>query len=158
MTDFNGSDGKLAHYRVFPQWTCAYDHARLWLYGAGRQTTMKNCPSCNQELPDISRFCTQCGHPVDAPASASPPASTPRVKREDLNINVLYAMVVALVLALLFPPWETPASQEPEFLGLHFILSPPEPEAVVSRILLTIELTTVAIAGLYGSFLLRSKN
>ncbi|MGD9730198.1 MAG: zinc-ribbon domain-containing protein, partial [Nitrospiraceae bacterium] len=76
---------------AFPQWTCAHDHARLWLYEAGLQTTMKNCPSCDQELPDISRFCTQCGHPVAAPASASPSASTPRVKREDLNINVLYA-------------------------------------------------------------------
>lgn len=66
-------------------------------------------------------------------------------------------MVVALGLALLFPPWETPASEAPEFLGLHFILEPPRPEAVVSRLLLTIELTTLAIAGLYLSFLLRDK-
>ncbi len=78
------------------------------------------------------------------------------MKREDLNINVLYAMVAALLLALLFPPWEAPASQAPEFLGLHFILSPPDPDAVVSRLLLTIELTTLAIAGLYLSFLLRT--
>ena len=119
---------------------------------------MKSCPSCHQELPDISRFCTQCGHPVDAPASARPSVSTPGIKREDLNINVLYAMVGALVLALLFPPWETPPSQTPEFLGLRFILSPPNPEAVVSRLLLTIEVMTLAIAGLYLSFLLRSKN
>jgi hypothetical protein len=119
---------------------------------------MKSCPSCHQELADISRFCTQCGHPVDAPAGAHGPASTSGIKREDLNINVLYAMVAALLLALLFPPWETPVSQTPEFLGLHFILSPPHPEAVVSRLLLTIELTTLAIAGLYGSFLFRRKN
>jgi len=70
---------------------------------------------------------------------------------------VLYAMVVALVLAVLFPPWETPPTQEPEFLGLHFIGSPPNPDAIVSRMLLTIELVTIAIAGLYGSFLLRTR-
>jgi hypothetical protein len=119
---------------------------------------MKSCPSCHQELPDISRFCTQCGQPVDATAGARAPAATPRITREDLNINVLYAMVAALLLALLFPPWETPASQAPEFLGLHFILSPPNSDAVVSRLLLTIELTTLAIAGLYGSFLFRRKS
>jgi len=65
--------------------------------------------------------------------------------------------VAALVLAVLCPPWETTASQTPEFLGLHFILSPPSPEAVVSRLLLTIELTTIAIAGLYLSFLFRKR-
>jgi hypothetical protein len=74
-----------------------------------------------------------------------------------LNIRVLYGMVAALVLALLFPPWETPPDQPPEFLGMHFLLSPPTPEAVVSRMLLTIELVTIAIAGLYGSFLFRTK-
>ncbi len=76
------------------------------------------------------------------------------LKSEDLNINVLYAMVGVLILALVFPPWETPPSQTPEFLGLHFILQPPRPDAIVSRLLLTIELTTIAIAGLYLSFLL----
>jgi hypothetical protein len=74
-----------------------------------------------------------------------------------LNINVLYGMVAALVLAVLFPPWETPPSQTPEFLGMHFILSPPTPDAIVSRMLLTIELVTITIAGLYGSFLLRNR-
>ncbi|HEX2055222.1 MAG TPA: hypothetical protein VHF07_01935, partial [Nitrospiraceae bacterium] len=73
------------------------------------------------------------------------------------NINVLYGMVAALILTLIFPPWETPASQAPEFLGFHFILNPPTADAVVSRLLVTIELTTVAIAGLYLSFLFRSK-
>ncbi len=67
-------------------------------------------------------------------------------------------MVATLSLAILFPPWETPPSQAPEFLGLHFILNPPTPDAIVSRLLLTIELVTIAIAGLYGSFLFRQKN
>jgi hypothetical protein len=40
---------------------------------------------------------------------------------------------------------------------MHFILSPPTPEAVVSRMLLTIELVTIAIAGMYGAFLFRQK-
>jgi hypothetical protein len=66
-------------------------------------------------------------------------------------------MVVALIVAVLFPPWETPPTQAPEFLGMHFILSPPAPEAVVSRMLLTIELVTIAIAGMYGAFLFRKK-
>ena len=79
------------------------------------------------------------------------------LKSEDLNINVLYAMVGVLILALVFPPWETPPSHAPEFLGLHFIHQPPQPDAMISRLLLTIELTTIAIAGLYLSFLLRSK-
>lgn len=74
-----------------------------------------------------------------------------------LNITVLYGMVVMLTLALLIPPWETPPDLQPEFLGMHFILSPPAPEAVVSRMLLTIELVTIAIAGLYGAFLFRKK-
>jgi hypothetical protein len=76
---------------------------------------------------------------------------------DQLNLPILYGMVVALVLALLFPPWETPPSQTPEFLGMHFILSPPSPEAVVSRMLVTIELVTIAIAGMYGAFLFRNK-
>ena len=67
------------------------------------------------------------------------------------------SLVAMLSLAILFPPWETPPSQAPEFLGLHFILSPPTPDAIVSRLLLTIELVTIAIAGLYGSFLFRQK-
>jgi hypothetical protein len=71
---------------------------------------------------------------------------------------VLYGMAAVLVLAVLFPPWETPPTQAPEFLGLHFILAPPSSDAVVSRLLMTIELVTIAIAGLYGAFLLRNKS
>jgi hypothetical protein len=117
---------------------------------------MKHCPSCQQELPEISRYCTQCGTPLDGGTGARA-SDRAGVTREDLNINVLYGMVAALLLALIFPPWETPAAQAPEFLGFHFVLNPPAVDAVVSRLLLTIELTTVAIAGLYLSFLFRTK-
>jgi len=40
---------------------------------------------------------------------------------------------------------------------MHFVLMPPTPDAIVSRLLLTIELVTIAIASLYGSFLFRQK-
>jgi len=120
---------------------------------------MKLCPSCRHELPEISRYCLQCGQRLHADAVDPPP---PPPRRADppadrLNVEVLYGMVAMLSLAILFPPWETPPSQAPEFLGLHFILTPPTPDAIVSRLLLTIELVTIAIAGLYGSFLFRQK-
>lgn len=116
---------------------------------------MKTCPSCQRELPEIYRYCTQCGNHLDDGVRSGPakPDSAP----DALNMHILYGMVTMLVLALLFPPWETPPSQAPEFLGLHFILSPPAPDAVVSRLLITIELVTIAIAGLYGAFLFRHK-
>jgi hypothetical protein len=120
---------------------------------------MKLCPSCRHELPEISRYCMQCGQRLHAdPVELSPPPP-PRATPgpEQLNPQFLYGMVVALSLAILFPPWETSPPQAPEFLGLHFILSPPTPDAIVSRLLLTIELVTIAIAGLYGSFLFRQK-
>lgn len=116
---------------------------------------MKSCPSCQSNLPEIYRFCTQCGSSLNG-ESRQVAANQPD-RPEALNIRVLYGMVAALALALLFPPWETPPSQEPEFLGIHFFLSPPTPDAVVSRLLMTIELVTIAIAGLYGSFLFRSR-
>ncbi len=118
---------------------------------------MKRCSSCQYQLPEISRFCTQCGKPLNRSSDSRSPMEALGLKSEDLNINVLYTMVGFLILALVFPPWETPPSRTPEFLGLHFILQPPQPDAIVSRLLLTIELTTIAIAGLYLSFLLRSK-
>jgi uncharacterized membrane protein HdeD (DUF308 family) len=37
-------------------------------------------------------------------------------------------------------------------------MSPPTLDAVVSRLLLTIELVTIAIAGLYGAFFFRKKS
>jgi hypothetical protein len=121
---------------------------------------MKLCPSCRHEIPEISRYCSQCGQRLHAePVEPSTPPPPPRVKPPagQLNLEVLYGMVAMLSLAILFPPWETPPSQAPEFLGMHFILSPPALDAIVSRLLLTIELVTIAIAGLYGSFLFRHK-
>ena len=122
---------------------------------------MKICPACRRELPEISRYCSQCGQRLHADhVDVSPPPTPPPPKTSgpgQLNIEILYIMVALLSLALLFPPWETPPSQAPEFLGLHFILNPPTPEAIVSRLLLTIELVTIAIAGLYSSFLFRQK-
>lgn len=108
-------------------------------------------------MPEINRFCTHCGQRLDSTHPAATTPGGPAPSPEQLNINVLYAMVVALVLAVLFPPWETPPSQTPEFLGMHFLLSPPISDAVVSRMLLTIELVTITIAGLYGAFLFRRK-
>lgn len=116
---------------------------------------MKSCPSCQAQLPEIYRFCTQCGSSLNGESRAFPTKQPDQP--EALNIRVLYGMVVGLALAMLFPPWETPPSQEPEFLGIHFFLSPPMPDAVVSRLLMTIELVTIAIAGLYGAFLFRSR-
>lgn len=75
-----------------------------------------------------------------------------------MNIQVLYIMVAVLLAALVMPPWETPPGQTPEFLGFHFYWDPPEPDAVVSRLLMTIELTTIGVAGLYFSWLLRKKS
>jgi len=116
---------------------------------------MKTCPSCQRELPEIYRYCTQCGTNLESGSRPTPEKR--HTPPEALNLQILYGMAAMLVLALLFPPWETPPSQAPEFLGLHFILSPPTPDAVVSRLLITIELVTIAIAGLYGSFLFRNR-
>ncbi len=122
---------------------------------------MQTCPSCHQLLPEINRFCTQCGQRLAVTASSSPVQSQaptpPPTTPEQLNLNVLYGMVGTLILAVLLPPWETPPSQPPEFLGFHSVLSPPTPEAIISRMLLTIELTTVTIAGLYAAFYFRRR-
>lgn len=119
---------------------------------------MQICPACSRSQPEINRFCIQCGRRLDGRSDSSPASRFPTTSVPDqLNLTVLYGMVVVLILAVLFPPWETPPTQQPEFLGLYFILSPPAPEAVVSRMLLTIELVTIAISGLYGAFLLRKK-
>lgn len=118
---------------------------------------MQICRSCNRSQSEINRFCTHCGRRLDGSggedSGSRPDAETP----EQMNIAVLYGMVAALILAVLCPPWETSPDQQPEFLGLSFILSPPTAEAVVSRMLLTIELVTIAIAGFYGAFLFRRK-
>lgn len=119
---------------------------------------MQTCPTCHQSLPEINRFCTQCGQRLAVTASPSSPAPPAQpTTPEQLNLNVLYGMVGTLILAVLFPPWETPPTQPPEFLGFHSVLSPPTPEAIISRMLLTIELTTVTIAGLYAAFFFRRR-
>ncbi|MBA2486818.1 MAG: zinc ribbon domain-containing protein [Nitrospira sp.] len=117
---------------------------------------MKPCPSCGRALPEINRYCTDCGaalEPQAAPAATNPSTSA----AELLNLNILYGMVTVLVVSILMPPWESPPSQPAAFLGFHFILAPPQPDAIISRMLLTIELTTTAIAGLYLSFLFRTR-
>lgn len=118
---------------------------------------MQTCQSCQKSQPEINRFCTHCGHRIDENSEATPPSRSDRSTPGQLNIQVLYGMVAALVLAIVFPPWEAPPDQPPEFLGMHFIFSPPNPDAVVSRMLQTIELVTITIAGLYGAFLFRKK-
>ena len=117
---------------------------------------MQICSQCQQTQPEINRFCTQCGHSFDMGRSEKPVSEAD--KPDQLNIHILYGMVVMLIVALVVPPWETSPEQAPEFLGMHFILSPPDPEAIVSRMLLTIELVTIAIAGMYGAFLFRKKS
>ncbi|HRI38860.1 MAG TPA: hypothetical protein PLO50_09905 [Nitrospira sp.] len=119
---------------------------------------MQTCPCCDRLQPEINRFCTQCGRSLDGTAEPRPGTGLRATPPDQLNLSILYGMVVALILALLFPPWETPPSQTPEFLGMHFILSPPASDAVMSRMLLAIELVTIAIAGMYGAFLFRKKS
>ncbi|MDR4481175.1 MAG: zinc ribbon domain-containing protein [Nitrospira sp.] len=118
---------------------------------------MKPCPACGRALPEINRYCTHCGAGVEPDTSRSAFPTPPGSTREQLNLNILYGMVTVLLVSVLIPPWESPPSQPPVFLGFHFILSPPQPDAIISRLLLTIELTTTAIAGLYLSFLFRSR-
>ncbi len=118
---------------------------------------MQACPACSRSQAEINRFCIQCGRRLDGGAANLASSQGTGSSPEQLNITVLYGMVGALILAVLFPPWEAPPSQLPEFLGMAFILTPPSAEAVVSRMLLTIELVTIAIAGMYGAFLFRKK-
>jgi hypothetical protein len=120
---------------------------------------MQTCRSCGQEEPDFSRFCTRCGGPL-GPFPAAPPAGAGRRDREEMNLPILYAMVGTLILALLIPPWETPPGRPPAFLGFHFLLRPPDSDrgpGVVSGLLLTIELVTITVGGLYFSWLFRRK-
>lgn len=118
---------------------------------------MQLCPACRRSLPEINRFCTSCGCRLGGSGGDETSSRRSGSAPEQLNLNILYGMVAALALALLFPPWEAPPGRPPEFLGLHFFLDPPTADAVVSRMLLTIELVTLAIAGLYGSFLFRRR-
>lgn len=72
-----------------------------------------------------------------------------------MNLTVLIAMAGLLILAVLIPPWEASPEDPPAFLGFHPFWAGPSATAVVSRMLLTIETTTIAIAGIYGSWLFR---
>jgi len=110
----------------------------------------KPCPSCGYGLTLKGRFCPKCGTRADRKSEAEP-------KQEPLNLRILYIMVGLLILAVLFPPWQTPLDQTPEFLGFHFILSPPSEGAQRSPVLQTIQLFTIAVAGLYFSWVFRGK-
>ncbi|TAJ28681.1 MAG: hypothetical protein EPO64_04440 [Nitrospirae bacterium] len=124
---------------------------------------MKLCDACGQEPSLSDRFCTHCGKPVAGPSSmpSAPPGGSPEA--EEMNLPVLYLMIAFLILAGLFPPWETAPGQPPEFLGFHFILNPPDAAStgqgsgVISRLLITVELVTIAIAGFYFSWLFRKR-
>lgn len=118
---------------------------------------MQACPSCNRVLPEINRYCTHCGAALGSQIPRAAATQNHASTAEQLNLNILYGMVTVLVVSILMPPWESPPSQPAAFLGFHFILSPPQPDAIISRMLLTIELTTTAIAGLYLSFLFRTR-
>lgn len=90
--------------------------------------------------------------------------ATLQPKTDDMNLPILYGMVAGLIAAVLFPPWETPPGQAPVFLGFHFILTPSagdgmaqEDAGVISRLLWTVELVTIAVAGLYFAWLFRKK-
>ena len=115
------------------------------------------CQTCRHDVSEGSRFCTYCGTAV----GLSRPVDR---QTEEMNLPVLYGMALFLVLAVLFPPWETPPGTPPEFLGFHFILDAPASlsggpaRGVISRILLTVEVVTVAVGGLYFAWLFRKKN
>ena len=110
----------------------------------------KRCPSCGYGLTPKGRFCPKCGTRADRKTEGDP-------QLESLNLRILYIMVGLLILAVLFPPWQTPPDQTPEFLGFHFILSPPSDGAQRSSVLQTIQLFTIAVAGLYFSWVYRGK-
>ena len=114
-------------------------------------TEQKTCPGCGTSLPSKVRFCTKCGKRF-----LRDPLYEEREK-ETLNLLILYIMVGMLILAILFPPWEAAPEGPPTYLGMHFFTSPPEPGAIVSRLLQTIELVTIAIGGMYLSWLFRER-
>ena len=137
----------LASGYVLSSDTVAFNPSEVVLAMSAFQT----CPSCSSPIPAHGRFCPKCGTRTDVPDKKGRAS-------EILNIQILYIMVALLILAVLFPPWESPPGDPPEFLGFHFILSPPSPGAVVSRMLQTIQLVTIAVGGMYFSWLFRSKS
>ena len=109
----------------------------------------KICRACQSELPTGARYCSKCGTRYTKESVEEARA------KETLNLRILYIMVGVLILAVMFPPWETALGEAPEYLGMHFVLSPPLEGAIISRMLQSIELVTIAVAGLYGAWLFR---
>ena len=109
------------------------------------------CRTCDRAVPAAARFCPDCGRQI---VRESREASR---SKEILNFRILCIMAGLLILAVLFPPWEMPAGNPPAYLGMHFFLNPPEHGAVVSGVVQTVELTTLAIGGLYLAWVLREK-
>ena len=108
------------------------------------------CSSCGFGIPSGGSSCLKCGMKVEIREQKDQ-------AEESLNLRILYFMVGLLILAVLFPPWEAAPGEPPQFLGLSFILSPPREGAIVSRMLQTIQLVTIAVGGMYGAWLFRSK-
>ena len=111
---------------------------------------MNACQLCGRAISSESQFCSNCGQ-------RNTESLNEKSDGESLNLHILYGMVGLLILALLFPPWESAPGQSPEYLGMHFILSPPEPDGIVSRGLQTIELVAIVVGGMYGAWFFRGK-
>ncbi len=111
----------------------------------------QTCSSCGFGVTRGARHCLKCGTRVNLQLQ------TERAG-ESLNLRILYIMVGVLILAVIFPPWEAAPGEPPQFLGLGFILSPPREGAVVSRMLQTIQLVTIAVAGMYGAWFFRDQS
>jgi len=148
MKEFFGAAAVKSHNTIGMSFFVAVSESRIL-------RTMR-CQLCGHELAEGTRFCTHCG----TPGGRSAPADR---ETEELNLPVLYGMAILLVLAVLFPPWENPPGTPPRFLGFHFVLNAPASEsggpgtAVISRLLVTVEVVTVAVGGLYFSWLFRKK-
>ncbi len=110
----------------------------------------KPCSSCGYGLTLKGRFCPKCGNRTDRKSEEEP-------KQETLNLRILYIMVGSLILSVLFPPWQTAPDHALEFLGFHFIFSPPAEGAERSPALQTIQLFAIAVAGLYFSWVYRGE-
>ena len=112
---------------------------------------MNACQSCGRAISSDVQVCSNC-------TQRNQDSFGKRSEDESLNLQILYGMVGLLVLVFLFPPWVTAPGPTQEYLGMHFILSPPDPDAVVSRILQTIELVTIAVGGMYGAWFFRGRD